>query len=97
MRQRNTTDLQTALGELNDALIDLQAVHDDQQKENYTVDTAAYEDPQERAQQALIDLMHAGDGMVDDTDVYVTRDGTEVDLPLAPLVRDADGLPAVPE
>lgn len=96
MRQRETSAIQTALGELNDAILEMQKISEDADRVGYTVDLNAYAEAQQQAQQALIDLMDAGDAMVDDTDAFVTRDGEEIALPDSPLTRGADGLPEFP-
>ena len=96
MRQRDTTDISGPLQQLNDALFQLQDIHDDSQLEGYTVDQIAYENAQQQAQQALIDLMAAGDAIVDTTDEFTTEGGTTIALPNPPLERGADGLPQFP-
>lgn len=93
MRQRDTNDISTALGELDDALFELQAIYDDTGKEGYTVDPVAYTATQLRAQRALIDLMAAADAVVGTGDSFTAGDGTEVGLPEPPLERGPDGLP----
>ena len=96
VRQRDTADVGAALGELDDALFQLAAIQEDSEKEGYTVDQAAYADAQEQAQQALVNLMTAGDALVGELDEFVTEDGTSVPLPNPPLERGPDGLPQFP-
>lgn len=96
VRQRDTADIGAALGDLDDALFGLGETQDDSEKTGYTVAQAAYDDEQQQAQQALIDLMHAADALVGEMDVYIDEEGNEVVLPDPPLERGSDGLPQFP-
>jgi|GEM_PF-7089634 len=97
VRQRDTTDVSAALGELDDALFGMGETQDDSEKTGYTVTEAAYGDEQEQAQQALIDLMQAADVLVGEMDVFIDEEGNEVVLPDPPLERGPDGLPQFPD
>jgi hypothetical protein len=96
IRQRDTTDIGAALGELDDALFGMGETQDDSEKNGYTVTQGAYDDEQQQAQQALIDLMHAADALVGEMDVYIDEEGNEVVLSNPPLERGPDGLPQFP-
>ena len=96
VRQRDTTNLNAALGELDDALFGLGEVQDDSEKTGYAVDQLAYADDQQQAQQSLIDVMEAADALVSEMDVFIDEDGNEVTLPGPPLERGPDGLPQFP-
>lgn len=97
VRQRDTTDLNAALGELDDALFGMGETQDDSEKDGYTVAQEAFADDQQQAQQALIDLMQAADALVGEIDVFIDADSNEVVLPNLPLERGPDGLPQFPD
>ena len=97
MEQRDTTDLNANMGQLTDALYQLQEISDDSNSNGYSISSIAYSSPQRQAQQALIDLMHAADRIVGSIDEFTTAEGVTVPLPNPPLERGPDGLPKFPQ
>lgn len=97
MKQEDATELDQYSTQLTQALYSMQEVRNDSQKPNYTVDTEAYRQYQEEAQQAIVDMMQLADEVADTTDEFTTTDGTIIQLPRAGLSRDIDNMPVMPE
>lgn len=73
--------------ELQEALDELEDLHEQDQRSGVTVDSAAYTEAQEAVKDAVGELVTASDDMVDRTDVLEVGDQT-VTLPNAALARD---------
>lgn len=75
--------------ELQEALDELEELHEMEQRDGVTVDPSEYEAAQTRLQDAVAELVRGSDDMIDRTDVLENDDGeTLVDLPAAALSRD---------
>lgn len=75
--------------ELQEALDELEELHEMQQRDGVTVDSAEYEAAQSRLQDAVAELVYQSDDMVDRTGALENDDGeTLVELPAAALSRD---------
>lgn len=74
--------------ELQNALDDLEELHDSSQRTGVNVDTQAYEEAQEAVKEAVNELIAVSNDMVDRTDILEDDNGeTLVDLPNAALER----------